>query len=79
MQKAVGELAGKLKTLKFRINKTDDIIEKNDKEALERQRLSVTTISTMVNTHKESMEEMMFAYGKSEDEIMKWSGIAKPY
>ena len=73
MEKAVGELAGKLKTLKFRINKTDDIIEKNDKEALERQRLSVTTISTMVNTHKESIEEMMFADGKSEDEIMKWS------
>ena len=42
-------------------------------EALERQQLSVTTSSTMVNVSKETIEEMMFAKGDSEEDIKTWA------
>ena len=73
MEKALEELAKKRKTLKFRMGKTNDVIAKHDKEALERQRLSVTTSSTMVNVSKETIEEMMFAKGDSEEDIKTWA------
>ena len=73
MEKAQGELANKLKTLKFRMSKTDDVIQKHDKEALERQRLSVSTMSTMVNTSKENIEEMKFAKGEDEQQVKEWA------
>ena len=73
MEKALEELAKRLKTLKFRMGKTNDIIAKYYKEALERQRLSVTTSSTMVNVSKETIEEMVFAKGDSEEDIKTWA------
>ena len=51
------------------MSKSDDIITKQDKETLERQRLSVSAISTMVNTLKETIEEKMFLQGKDEEEV----------
>ena len=73
MEKALEELAKKQKTLKFHMGKTNDVIAKHDKEALERQRLSVTASSTMVNVSKETIEEMMFAKGDSEEHIKTWA------
>ncbi len=67
------ELTCKIKTLKFRMGKTNDVIGKHDKEALERQRLSVTTISTMVNTLKENIEEGMFTKGDTEEQVKDWA------
>ena len=49
------------------MGKTDKITSSHDKEVMDRQRLSVTTISTMVNTIKEN-EEGMFANGDSEEQ-----------
>jgi hypothetical protein len=51
------------------MSKSDDIITKQDKETLERQRLSVSAISTMVNTLEETIEEKMFLQGKDEEEV----------
>ena len=51
------DLTGKLKILKFRMGKSNDIIAKQDKEALERQRMSVSTTSTM-NTLKETLKRI---------------------
>ena len=42
MEKMISELNGKLKALNFRTNKTDEIITKGDKEALERHQASIT-------------------------------------
>ena len=67
------ELSCKIKTIKFRMGKTNDVIGKHDKEALERQRLSVTTISTMVNTLKENIEEGMFTKGDTEEQVKDWA------
>jgi Trp operon repressor len=61
MDKAIAELSSELKALSFRINKTDELIDKADKEALERQRTSIATISSTVNTLKETIEEKKFA------------------
>jgi peptidoglycan hydrolase CwlO-like protein len=65
MDKAIAELSGKLKALSFRINKTDELIDKADKEALERQRTSIATISSTVNTLKETIEEKNSPKGKA--------------
>ena len=67
------ELSCKIKTIKFRMGKTNDVIGKHDKEALERQRLSVTTISIMVNTLKENIEEGMFTKGDTEEQVKDWA------
>jgi hypothetical protein len=69
MEKLLEDLDGKLKTLKYRMSKSDDSITKQDKETLERQRLSVSAISTMVNTLEETIEEKMFLQGKDEEEV----------
>ena len=73
MEKLLEDLDGKLKTLKYRMSKSDDSITKQDKETLERQRLSVSAISTMVNTLKETIEEKMFLQGKDEEEVKIWA------
>ena len=55
------------------MSKSDDIFTKQDKETLERQRLSVSAISTMVNTLEETIEEKMFLQGKDEEEVKIWA------
>ena len=73
MEKSLEDLNSKIKALKFRIGKSDDIIAKGDREALERQRLSVGAISSMVNTLKEAIEENMFSQSKSDEEVKTWA------
>ena len=73
MEKSLEDLSSKIKALKFRIGKSDDIIAKGDREALERQRLSVGAISSMVNTLKEAIEENMFSQNKTDEEVRTWA------
>ncbi len=73
MDKSLEELSCKIKTLTFRMNKTNDVIDKRDREALERQRLSVASSATVVNTIKETIEESMFAKGETEEKVKEWS------
>ena len=57
MGKMISELTGKLKTLSYRIKKTNEIIPKGDKEALERYQASIANITEAVSTQKESIED----------------------
>ena len=71
--KVFGSLNSKIKALKFQIGKSDDIIAKGHREALERQRLSVGAISSMVNTLKEAIEENVFSQSKLDEEVKTWA------
>ena len=73
METSLEDLSSKIKALKFRIGKSDDIIAKGDREALERQRLSVGAISSMINTLKEAIEENMFSQNKTDEEVKAWA------
>jgi hypothetical protein len=73
MEDTLKELKSKMKTLQFRMNKTTDIVSKRDKEAMERQRLSVATTSTAVNNLKERIEDRMLTDGKTGEEMQVWS------
>ena len=73
MEKAIAELNSKIKTLSFRLGKTDEIIEKSDEEALKRHKTSITNITSMVDTLKEAVEEKKIAKGESEETVREWS------
>ena len=72
MGKAIAELNSKIKTLSFRLGKTDEIIEKSDEEALKRHKTSITNITSMVDTLKEAVEGKKFA----EFTVREWSTIS---
>ena len=55
------------------LEKTDEIIAKRDKLALERQQTSITAIVSVVNTVKDTFEETKITRGESEKEIAAWS------
>ena len=55
------------------MNRTEYIVSKGDKEAMERQRLSVATSSTAINQLKECIEDEMLSNGKTEEEVQEWS------
>ena len=77
MEKMISELKGKLKALSFRTKKTDEIIAKGDKEALERHQASIANITEAVSTQKESIEEKKFSKGESEEEVSAWGAKAE--
>ena len=77
MEKMISELNGKLKTLRFRINKTVEIIDKHDKEASERHQASIANITSAVNTLKESIEEKNFSKGETEEQVTEWGADAE--
>ena len=77
MGKMISELTRKLKTLSYRIKKTNEIITKGDKEALERYRASIANITEAVSTQKESIEEKKFRKGESEEEVSVWGAKAE--
>ena len=72
MEKQLAELASKVKSLRFRLSKTE-VIAKQDREASERQKVSLKNISKVVIDLKESIEEKKFAKGESEDQVAAWS------
>ena len=73
MEKAIADLSSKVKTLNFRLAKTDKLIEESDKEALNRHKLSIDNIVSTVNNLKETIEEEKFAKGESEEQVQEWS------
>ena len=49
VEKQLTDLGNKIKTLKFRLSKTDEVIAKRDRQALERHKASITTIVEAVD------------------------------
>ena len=73
MGKEKAELGAKIKTLNFRVKKTDEVLQKDDRAALERHRASLESVVTAVTTLKESIEEQMFAEGKDDQAVQEWA------
>ena len=73
MGKEKAELDAKIKTLNFRVKKTDEVLQKDDRAALERHRASLESVVTAVTTLKESIEEQMFAEGKDDQAVQEWA------
>ena len=71
MEKLTKELETKLKTLRFRVLKTNDVLTK-DKQAFERHYNTITNGIKAVTDIKEQLEEKKFAKGESEEDIEKW-------
>ena len=60
--------------MNFRVKKTDEILQRDDRVALERQKTSLEGMVTAVNTLKESIEEKkQFAKGEDEEKVQKWA------
>lgn len=72
-EKQLADLESKIKTLKFRLHKTDEVISKGDRQASERQLASITGTVTAVNELKEAIEEKKFGKGESEEDVRQWS------
>ena len=77
MGKMISELTRKLKTLSYRIKKTNEIITKGDKEALERYRASIANITEAVSTQKESIDDQKFNKGESKEKMTRNLGHAR--
>ena len=72
MEKAIADLSGRIKILNFRLAKTDEIIERSDKEALKRHKASIDNSTSTVNTLKETVEEKKIAKGETEENVREW-------
>ncbi|CAB4002659.1 Hypothetical predicted protein [Paramuricea clavata] len=75
MERQIAELSSKIKTLNFRCTKTSEILEKQDRQASEREKQSIINISKAVNELKETIEEKKFAKGEDEEAIAEWSKL----
>ena len=73
LKKQSTELDVKLKTLHFQVNRSNEIIEKGDRSAVERQRESIQTLVSSINNFKWSIEEAKFGQGESESDVEQWS------
>ena len=72
VKKQLTDLGNKIKTLKFRLSKTNEVIAKGDRQALERHKASITTIVEAVDEFKDTIEEKKFAnLGESEEDIAR--------
>ena len=72
-EKQLAELDGKVKMLYFKLNKSDEIIEKRDRQALDRHRTAITSVVADVESLKTRIEEKKFTKGESKDDITTWS------
>ena len=72
-EKQIAELNTKVKLLYFKLNQTDEIVEKRERQSLERHQSSITNIANALDTLKSAVEEKKFTKGESEDEIKTWS------
>ena len=72
-EKQITELNTKVKLLYFKLNQTDEILEKRERQSLERHQASITTIANALDTLKSAVEEKKFTKGESEEEIKTWS------
>ena len=69
MKKEKTELDNKLKLLKLKIAKTEKIIAKRDRQALERLRLRISSLSNAVDELKLKIAEGKISKGDSKKEI----------
>ena len=72
MKKEMTELDNKIKLLKLKIAKTEEIILKRDRQALERLQLSISSLESAVDELKLKIEEGKIGKGESEEEIALW-------
>ena len=72
MKKEMTELENKIKLLKLKIAKTEEIIHKQERQALERRRLSISSLASAVDKLKLKIEEGKIGKGESEEEIALW-------
>ena len=63
----------KLKALRLRIKKCDEIIENRDKQTIERQRISVASLARELDQLRGSIQETKFSQGESEEQAETWS------
>ena len=73
LKKQMGELDAKLKALRLRIKKCDQIIENCDKQTIERQRTSVVSLAGEIDQLRGSIQESKFSQGESEEQVEIWS------
>ena len=62
----------KIKLLKLKIAKTEQIISKRDRQALERLQLSISSLASAVDELKLKIEEGKISKGESKEEIALW-------
>ena len=72
MKKEMTELENKIKLLKLKIAKTEEIIHKQERQALERRRLSISSLASAVDKLKLKIEAGKIGKGESEEEIALW-------
>lgn len=71
--KQLSDLESKLKTLRFRLHKTDGIIAKQDRQSIERHLTSIAGTVASLHELKEAIEEKKFSKGEPEQEVSEWS------
>ena len=74
METQIADLNGKMKkkkTFSFRLKKTHELLKKDDRKASERDRTSLETMVTAVNTLKESIEEKKLVNGEDEESVQE--------
>ena len=72
-KKQLGELDAKVKTLHLRLKNTDLVVEKREKEAIERQRAAISALSGEIDCLRGSIQEGKFVAGESEKDVESWS------
>ena len=63
----------KLKALYLRLKKSDGIIAKREKEAIERQRASIVALAGEIDELRGSIQEAKFIQGETEEGVESWS------
>ena len=66
-----------IKLLKLKIAKTEEIIPKRDRQALERLQLSLPRLASAVDELKYKIEEGKIGKGESEEEIALWVEVTR--
>ena len=77
MKKETTELDNKIKLLKPKIAKTEEIIPKRDRQALGRLQLSITSLASAVDELKLKIEEGKIGKGENEEEIVLWGEVLR--
>ena len=72
MEQQLAEMTGKLWALRFTLNKTDNIITRENEEVSKWQKTSVTNMIKIVSNVKESIKEQKFAEGETDEQAKTW-------
>ena len=69
----LAEVNGRIKMLHFELNKTDDIIGRQDRPAFERHQTSITSTVNAADTLKSTLKRRNLRKEESEEENASWS------